>query len=345
MVYLREYDCLPNDELLMETKYGFTKWTLAEFEVWLKVLRVSRTITRIQQHHTYIPSYIHFTGNNHFDRQKAMKDFHINTNGWSDIGQHFTIFPDGTVLSGRSMEKSPACILGQNANAVCIENFGNFDVGGDVMTAAQKQCIVRVTALLCTKFNIPVTTDYIMYHHWFDLSTGARNNGTRNNKSCPGTGFFGGNKVADCRKNFLPLVTAELPGSIKTDISDVLRYACVTTPVLNVRILPDASSAKAAERATVQLGAILRVYAEKDGWLKMSKSDSRWVYGRYTIAVQRAVVNATTLNVRTGPGTSYPKTDRLSKGDIVFLTEVRDGWCKIALEDRWVSQKYVDIML
>src|SRR5690554_7516062 len=28
------------------------------------------------------------------ERQKAMKDHHINANGWADIGQHFTIFPD-----------------------------------------------------------------------------------------------------------------------------------------------------------------------------------------------------------------------------------------------------------
>src|SRR5690554_937633 len=93
----------------METKYGFKKLSLSEFEQWLKELRVSRTVLTIQQHHTYIPSYILFDGDNHFERQKAMKDHHINANGWADIGQHFTIFPDGYILTGRGMEKSPAC--------------------------------------------------------------------------------------------------------------------------------------------------------------------------------------------------------------------------------------------
>lgn len=327
----------------METKYGFTKMTLSEFKTWLQNLRVSRTIVSIQQHHTYNPSYILFNKSNHFARQKAMKDYHINHNGWADIGQHFTIFPDGSVLTGRSIEKSPACIYGQNSNAICIENFGNFDKGGDTMTIAQKQNIIAVTALLCTKFNIPVSTDYMVYHHWFNLSTGARNNGTKNNKSCPGTNFFGGNKVSDCQNNFLPLVLAEISGTIKTDTSDVLKYVCVNTNTLNVRTQPNASSAKAPERATVQLGAILRVYAEKDGWLKISNSDSRWVSARYTIDVQRAIVEANALNVRTGPDTSYPKTASLSKGEIVFIIEIRNDWCKIALEDKWVSKKYLTI--
>mgnify|MGYP001022562794 CR=1 FL=1 len=327
----------------METKYGFKKLSLPEFGQWLKGLRVSRTVLTIQQHHTYIPSYILFTGNNHFERQKAMRDHHIHANGWADIGQHFTIFPDGYILTGRSIEKSPACIYGQNSNAVCIENFGNFDLGGDAMTEAQAKSIVAVTASLCVKFNIPVSTDYIVYHHWFDLSTGARNNGTKNNKSCPGTNFFGGNKVADCRRNFLPLVDNELPGTIKTGIPKEMRYVCVNASTLNVRVLPDSSSSKAPERPSVQLGAILRVYDEKEGWLKISNSDSRWVSARYTTEVQRAVVNTTALNVRTGPDTSYPKTSSLFEGDVVFISETRGNWCKIALEDKWVSGVYLTV--
>lgn len=180
------------------------------FATWITNLRVSRTILKIQQHHTFSPSYIHFDGNNHFERQRSMKDYHVQVNGWQDIGQHFTIFPDGSILTGRSLEQSPACIYGQNANAICIENFGNFDRGKDTMTDAQKQSIISVTAQLCKRFNIPVSSDVLVYHHWFDLQSGLRNNGTRNNKSCPGSNFFSGNKVEDCQANFLPLVSAAL---------------------------------------------------------------------------------------------------------------------------------------
>jgi len=50
----------------MEIKFGFTKMNLTEFETWIKNLRVSRTVLKIQQYHTYIPSHIRFSGNNHF---------------------------------------------------------------------------------------------------------------------------------------------------------------------------------------------------------------------------------------------------------------------------------------
>jgi SH3-like domain-containing protein len=326
----------------METKFGFTKMTVPEFEIWISNLRIGRTILKIQQHHTYIPSYIHFTGNNHFERQLAMKNHHVNQNGWQDIGQHFTIFPDGTILTGRSLEKSPACITNQNANSVCIENFGNFDSNGDTMTNIQKEAIIAVTAALCKRFNLPVNSNTIVYHHWFRLDNGVRNNGAGNNKSCPGTNFFGGNKVTDFQNNFAPLLITKLSGhQIKTDSNDIIKYVCVTANVLNIRTQPDAGSAKAAERPNIAMGAILRVYEEKDGWLKISNTLSHWVAARYTAEVKRATVNATVLNVRTGPGTNFPKTARIEKDEEVFVFEELNGWCKIGLEDKWVNKSFL----
>ena len=154
----------------METKFGFTKMTVPEFENWISNLRIGRTILKIQQHHTYIPSYVHFTGSNHFERQLAMKNHHVNQNGWLDIGQHFTIFPDGTLLTGRSLEKSPACITNQNANSVCIENFGDFDSGRDTMSNLQKNAIIAVTAALCKKFNLPVNMSRLAGIHGAELT-------------------------------------------------------------------------------------------------------------------------------------------------------------------------------
>jgi len=132
-------------------------------------------------------------------------------------------------MTGRSLEKSPACITNQNANSICIENFGNFDLNGDVMTTAQKDAIIAVTAALCKKFNLPVNSQSIVYHHWFRLDNGFRNNGAGGNKSCPGTNFFGGNKEQDCSANLLPLLEAKLNGvTIKTDDTAILKYVVVT---------------------------------------------------------------------------------------------------------------------
>jgi hypothetical protein len=176
----------------MKTKGQFILLSVAEFKEWLGNSHFSRDIWRVQNHHTAAPRYRDFDGSNHFPLLEGMKKWHVQHNGWADIGQNITTFPDGTLAICRSFEKVPACILGQNAGSVCIENLGNFDTGKDRMTPAHRESIIQVNALLCRKFDVPVTTDGIVYHHWFDLGTGKRNNGNGSNvKTCPGTGFFG----------------------------------------------------------------------------------------------------------------------------------------------------------
>ena len=327
---------------IMETKYGFTKLSLSELNVFLNTLKVGRTILKVQHHHTYSPSYIHFKGNNHFEIQKGMKNYHVVHNGWSDIGQHFTIFPDGTILTGRNIEKSPACIYGQNANSICIENLGNFDIGGDQMSPEQKHSIVEVTKLLCVKFNLPINKDRIVYHHWFDLVSGVRNDGTKNNKSCPGTNFFGGNKVSDAENNFYPFLKSIVNDKdIKKDESSVLKYVIISSPTLNVRVASNSKSEKAKDRNPLNFGSVLRVYKEENNWLKISNSSEHWVSKRYTDEVKKATITATTLNVRSGDGTNYPKVGSLTKGQEIFVSLIQGDWCKVSSDNKWVSKKYL----
>ncbi|MBL7727024.1 MAG: N-acetylmuramoyl-L-alanine amidase [Dinghuibacter sp.] len=325
----------------METRFGFTKMTITEFEHWMAAERVARTIIYLQQHHTWSPDYSSFNGNNHFELQRNMRDHHVNHNGWSNIGQHFSIFPDGAIVTGRSLETSPACIFGNNANAICIENVGNFDTGKDTMRSEQAEAIIRATAAICRKFSIPLNTDKVVYHHWFDLSSGARNNGTRNNKSCPGTAFFGGNKVADCERNFLPLVNNVLNGIPVQPAAPILKYVAVTANTLNIRKQPNAQSDKVPDREPAIFGAILRVFKIQNGWYKISSSKQHWVSGAHTKDVLRATVNADTLNVRIGPGTSFSKTGSVVKGTELFISEEQDGWCRISFGDKWVKKEFL----
>jgi SH3-like domain-containing protein len=326
----------------MTTKLGFTLMTIQEFEAWIDARQLARTVLTIQEHHTYSPAYAQFNGSNHFALQQGMKNYHVSQNGWSDIGQHFTTFPDGMIMTGRTLEKSPACIVGQNANAICIENLGNFDTGGDAMKPAHRDTIIRITAKLCKRFHLPVNTNSIVYHHWFDLSTGERNNGTKNNKTCPGTNFFGGNQVADCVANFLPLVVASgAPAAPVVNTAAILKYVSVTATSLNIRTKPDAASAKATDREAATLGAILRVYQENNGWYKISGSQEHWVLGKYTADVKRATVKADTLNARSGPGTTFDKLGTYTKGQELFIAKEQNGWCQVNMDNRWVSKDYL----
>lgn len=325
----------------MTTKFGFTKMNITEFESWILGLRVARTVLYIQEHHTWNPSYASCTPNNHFDIQQGMKTYHVSNNGWMDIGQHFTTFPDGNILTGRSLEHTPACIVGFNSNSICIENLGNFDAGKDVMTAAHKDTIVRMTAALCKKFGITVNSNKVVYHHWFNLTTGERNNGTKNNKTCPGTAFFGGNSVSACEQNFLPLVSAALNGSSTTGSANILKYVMVATDRLNIRSAANAQSNKVNGVLPATLGAVLRVFEVKNGWYRISGSQQHWVSGSYTTEVTRATVNADTLNVRSGPGTGFPKVGSFMKGQELFIIEEQQGWFKISSDNKWVKKEYL----
>ena len=327
----------------MTSKYGFNQMSIDEFENWLPLQRVARTVLYIQQHHTYSPDYSRFNGSNHFELQKSMKDYHVNQNGWADLGQHFTTFPDGSIVTGRSLELSPAGIYMNNANAVCLEHLGDFDPGNDLMTGEQRDTIIRVTAALCTRFGIPVTTDRIVYHHWFNLDTGVRNNGAGNNKTCPGTNFFGGNSVAACQAVFLPAVTQVRTGLADPSIqSDMVKYVCVTAGTLNIREKPDGQSPMVPDREPATLGAILRVFRKENGWYKISSSREHWVSARYTMDVTRATVEADVLNVRSGPGSSFPVIASLMAGEEIFIQGEEAGWCKISMDEKWVKRDFLN---
>lgn len=324
------------------TKFGFTLFELEEFRAWITALSVPRTVKTIQQHHTWSPSYQQFTGTNHFAIQKGMKEYHVGENGWSDIGQHFTIFPDGTIMTGRSLNRSPACIRGNNSGAICIENLGNFDQGKDEMSVEQQGSVTGVTAALLKRFSL-ITADElgIIYHHWFELSTGARTNGAGMTKSCPGTNFFGGNDLESFRQNFLPAVqrSAEPLPSPKNP-STIMGWAIVTWDTITIRRGPKATFQIAKEHGPLEVGTILRVYQEKNDWIKISNSKDIWVYSRFTKKVTKGKINRDETNVRTGPGTDFVSIGSTSKGATVFVREEQKKWSLVGA-DMWVRSSLI----
>ena len=189
--------------------------TREEFRDWLFHAQIKRKVTLIQQHHTWQPSYKQFNGSNHFQMLMGMENFHKRTMGWSNIAQNITTFPDGKIAVSRPFNIAPEGTIGPRANAtgIAIENVGNFDKGHDVMTEAQKETIVYISAALSIKFGLTPSIDSITYHHWWNLRTKERvlDRGPNYNvKTCPGTGFFGGNSTASAIHNFYPLVSRKM---------------------------------------------------------------------------------------------------------------------------------------
>ena len=123
-------------------------------------------------HHTWRPDHeTYFKKPDPLYWQQAMRNFHVNTNGWNDIGQHVTLLPDGRFVTGRPFNKNPASISGYNTGAFAVEMIGNFDKGNDRFEGKQKDSMIKLARYFDQKGR------YIRFH---------RENAS---KTCPGTGI------------------------------------------------------------------------------------------------------------------------------------------------------------
>jgi len=269
----------------------FQLFVLSDFEKWLNVQAVSRLIKLVQNHHTYIPDYSHFHETNHLALQQSMERSHLER-GFTSIAQHFTIFPDGKILTGRTLNAVPAGIKGANANGICLEHLGNFDLPEPNMNPAQKETILKMNALLVHKFGLEPTENSIVYHRWYDLSSGKEipEGQTGMTKSCPGAHFFGGNTRSAFNQNFLPLVKEEV-----SKLKDPLRKSAefeavgiVTARTLNVRL---SSSASSSILTTLSIGTPVRIFEEMEGWYAINHSRSRWVKKEFIEKVNKFLKN------------------------------------------------------
>lgn len=159
----------------MITKGNFLLMEKSEFRDWLKQQAITRPIQYLQVHHTYLPNYSTRKNQDPFKCLEGMRNSHL-ASGWNDIGQNFTILETGQIAYslGRGLNVTPAGIKGANTGALCIEIVGNFDIGGDKMSDKQKESVIHLYACLAEKLKIPIDTNHILYHHWYDLETGRR---------------------------------------------------------------------------------------------------------------------------------------------------------------------------
>jgi len=337
----------------MKTKGDFTLMNRNEFKSWILAKPVSRKVTIIQNHHTWLPSYSNFNGSNHFEKVRGMDFSHRNVNGWDFIGQHVTTFSDGMIIvGGRPLERQPAGIRGNNKDAICLEHLGNFDKGGDQMTEEHKKTIVFINAVLNLKFALKPGVDHNVYHHWYNLFapynrlTDAQNTG-RSTKSCPGTNFFGGNKIKDAKKHLIPKIKKtllsfpEYDGVFNQQKEKPIAHAIVVRAnQLNIR---SGANVRRKWLGALRKSTQVAIYEKKGRWSRIS-TDQRWVSSFYLKEVFVGKVidpDPKGLSVRSGPNRRFRKLGALLKGHPITVYEISDNnWYRIDFLDKWVSGKY-----
>ena len=270
---------------MQTTSYNNKKYylfdTIEEFEKHINGLKINRTINKLQVHHTYAPAYSNWKTDIELRRIRNTVDFHKKTFGSSDIAQHYTIFPNGKIATGRDINSTPIGIKGWNTGAICCEIYGNFDV--DTMTKEQKEAVIAFYGIWCKKLKLKATTEYIRPHCWFTSSGTYLGdyNISKSAKSCPGKKFFGGNSEKSMKVNFLPLIQSYIDGNknaitqntpipTKTFTEEVYR---VITNSLNVR---KGAGTKYEIVDTIKKGNAYTIVEKKNGFGKL-KSGAGWI--------------------------------------------------------------------
>lgn len=152
----------------------FREFTTQELIEYIKNFKFTRKVWQYHVHHTWSPNHSHFNGKNHQQLQYGMWNYHTNTQGWGDIGQHLSLFPDGKWLLGRDFNKNPASILGWNTGAFAVEMIGNFDSGNDEFIGAQAEAMYEFSEFVVEEFG------WAMKFHRDSPQT---------SKTCPGSGI------------------------------------------------------------------------------------------------------------------------------------------------------------
>ena len=141
------------------------------FEELIKQLE-KYTYKELHVHHTWKPDHSNWRSKpDGLYWNQSMRNYHVNTLGWQDIGQHVTLLPDGRFVTGRPFNKTPASISGYNTGAFAVEMIGNFDIGKDKLEGEQKKSIIELARYFYKKGR------YIRFH---------RENSA---KTCPGSGI------------------------------------------------------------------------------------------------------------------------------------------------------------
>src|SRR5689334_13013265 len=118
----------------------FVPLSLDQFRELLKNFPFTRKVNAVHMHHTWRPNRAQYKGLASID---AMYRVHTQERKFSDIAQHITIAPDGTIWTGRNWNNPPASAVGHNGNAefgpFMFEMIGDFDAGKDEFEDPQRQ--------------------------------------------------------------------------------------------------------------------------------------------------------------------------------------------------------------
>ena len=160
---------------------------------------LQRKITAVHLHHTWRPTRAQFRG---LATVEAMRSYHVDKLGWSDIAQHLTIDPVGGCWTGRNWNLPPASQKGMNGTAQAgpfmIEIIGDFDAGRDTLDGQQRSAVCEAVGGILAQCDLG--SKDVRFHR--ELGSP---------KSCPGSGVDKEGLIAEIDQAMQTLAGAQAP--------------------------------------------------------------------------------------------------------------------------------------
>ena len=138
------------------------------------------------------------------DKISEIRRWHVEERGWADIGYHYVIDRDGSLGTGRSVDRVGAHTKGHNAHSIGVCLIGGFgsdanDRFADHYTPKQEYALLDLISQLKAEFGIKI----VRGHNSFEGVT----------KACPG---FRVKKWLTNRENGTPPVPKSAPAMTKS---------------------------------------------------------------------------------------------------------------------------------
>lgn len=245
----------------------------------------------------------------------------------SDVSAHYVISYSGAITQ-MVREKDKAWHCGSyNYRAIGFEHEGY--AGQNNWTEAEYVASAALARDICNRYGIPKTRSYIIGHVEVPGAT----------HTDPGSYFNWDYYIALVNGSSGGSSGGGSSGGSGTSSASVVS---VTASSLNVR-----SGPWATVLGQVQSGDKFVVRASSEGWYKINwKGQDAWISASYTSAVHSGsgmTVTTGSLNVRTGPSTSYSIVGSVSSGQKYVLDSASGSWKKFQFDEslRWAHGSYV----
>ncbi|GAA3521012.1 hypothetical protein GCM10022220_72410 [Actinocatenispora rupis] len=148
-------------------------------------IQLSGNVTnKIIVHHMAFPNSTDYSLDHAKQLARDCQNLHMDTNGWADTGQHFTVSRGGYVMEGRhrsleTLEGGQQQVVaahcpGENGNAIGIENEGTYIT--ETPPQALTDALTKLCVAVCQQYRLHA---YDIFGHWDFRDT-----------DCPGIAFY-----------------------------------------------------------------------------------------------------------------------------------------------------------